>query len=153
MRIFIRRILNLLLYLGFCALIGTGLLMAFRLVPGSRGGQGLELLGWNRHQWGDLHTWISYGLIALIALHLVINRAWLIKVAAGGHLWRLLVGLTAGLAIIAVFLLLPISRKEGSGGGRGRGGGGRGRGFSSTQSERGEHIQARTPALAEMDER
>ena len=58
MRITFRRILNLLLYLSFCVMVGTGLLMAYRLIPGSRGGQGLEVLGWNRHEWGALHTWV-----------------------------------------------------------------------------------------------
>jgi hypothetical protein len=39
MKIFLTRALNLLLYLSFCAMIGTGILMAFRLIPGSRGGE------------------------------------------------------------------------------------------------------------------
>ena len=36
MKIVFRRILNLLLYLSFCVMLGTGLLMAYRLIPGSR---------------------------------------------------------------------------------------------------------------------
>ena len=79
MRITFRRILNLLLYLSFCVMVGTGLLMAYRLIPGSRGGQGLEVLGWNRHEWGALHTWVSYVFITLVAAHLAINWAWLTK--------------------------------------------------------------------------
>lgn len=110
-----RRVLNLLLYLSFCFLMGTGFLMAFRLVPGSRGGQGLQVLGWNRHQWGDLHTWVSYGFVALVVIHLIINWAWLTKVAARGHLWRLLLGLAVGLALILGFLLLPMTKSGGHG--------------------------------------
>ena len=116
MRMLLRRVLNLLLYLSFCTLVGTGLLMAFRLIPGSRGGQGLEVLGWSRHDWGDLHTWISYLFIALIALHMAINWTWLAKVAAKGHLWRVVIGLIVGLSIITAFLLLPVTHRE-----RGRG--------------------------------
>ncbi len=53
MKLTIRRFLNLILYLSFCVMIGTGLMMGYRIVPGSRGGRGLEVLGWNRHQWGE----------------------------------------------------------------------------------------------------
>ncbi len=37
MKNLLTRASNLLLWLAFCALAGTGLLMAFRLPPGSRG--------------------------------------------------------------------------------------------------------------------
>ena len=113
MRITFRRILNLLLYLSFCVMVGTGLLMAYRLIPGSRGGQGLEVLGWNRHEWGALHTWVSYVFITLVAAHLAINWAWLTKCAAKGHAWRLGVGVLAGAVIICTFLLLPITQRQG----------------------------------------
>jgi hypothetical protein len=113
MRIIFHRILNLLLYLSFCVMVGTGLLMAYRLIPGSRGGQGLEVLGWNRHEWGALHTWVSYVFITLVAAHLAINWAWLTKCAAKGHAWRLGAGLLAGAVIIGTFLLLPITQPQG----------------------------------------
>ena len=113
MRITFRRILNLLLYLSFCVMVGTGLLMAYRLIPGSRGGQGLEVLGWNRHEWGALHTWVSYVFITLVAAHLAINWTWLTKVAAKGHAWHLGAGLLAGGLIIGTFLLLPTTKRQG----------------------------------------
>lgn len=125
MKTVLRRILNLLLYLSFCVMIGSGLLLAYRLLPGSRGGQGLTLLGWGRHDWGDLHTWVSYVFIALTILHLVINWKWLVKVASQDHVWRLLAGLLVGLGIIAAFLLLPIEHR-GRGHGRGEAAGHRG---------------------------
>ena len=108
----LRRILNLLLYLSFCAMLGTGLLLAFRLVPGSRGGRGLEALGWDRHQWGDLHTWLSYAFAILLVAHLVLAWVWLKKVAAKGQLWRLVAGFAVGLAIIFGIVLLPVSQRD-----------------------------------------
>ena len=36
------RINNILLYLGFAFLAGTGLMLVFRLPPGNRGGKGLS---------------------------------------------------------------------------------------------------------------
>jgi hypothetical protein len=117
MKLTIRRILNLLLYLTLCVMTGTGLLMAYRLVPGSRGGRGLEVLGWDRHEWGEFHTWVAYGFIAMLVTHLVINWTWLIKAAAKGRTWRILAGLGAGAAIIVTFLLLPVTHRQG---GRGK---------------------------------
>jgi hypothetical protein len=118
MRTLIRRVLNLLLYLSFCMMTGTGLLMAFRLIPGSKGGRGLTVLGWTRHEWGDLHTWVAYVFIALIVLHMVINWEWLTKVAGNGRLWPLLMGLAVGISIIVALLILPVQER---GRGRGRG--------------------------------
>ena len=119
MKIAIRRVLNLLLYLSFCVMAGTGFLMAFRLVPGSRGGGGLEVLGWNRHQWGDVHTWVSYLFILLIVIHLAINWTWLLRIAGQGRLWRLALGLIVGIVIVGAFFLVPIKeRKHESGRGK-----------------------------------
>lgn len=120
MKLSLRRILNLFLYLIFSVMIGTGLLMAYRLVPGNRGGQGLQVLGWSRHEWGDLHTWVSYVFVVLILAHLALSWAWLVKCAARGRVWRLAAGLLAGAAIIAALLLLPIERYRGDGGPEGK---------------------------------
>jgi hypothetical protein len=96
-------------------MVGTGLLLAYRLIPGSSGGQGLQVLGWSRHEWGALHTWVSYVFMALVAAHLAINWAWLTTCAAKGHAWRLGAGLLAGAVIIGTFLLLPITKRQGTG--------------------------------------
>lgn len=107
------RIANWLLYVGFCFLIGTGWLLEFRLVPGSRGGRGLELLGWGRHDWGDLHFWTACAVVALTIAHLALNWAWVRKVANDNRRWRMLAGFGVGLALIAAFIFLPITRREG----------------------------------------
>ena len=112
MNLIIRRVLNLLLYLSFCVLAGSGLLMAYKLIPGSRGGRGLGALGWDRHEWGDLHTWVAIAFVALIFAHLLINWRWLVKCAAQNHLWRLAAGLALGAAIIAAFIFLPVKQRE-----------------------------------------
>jgi len=79
------RLTNLVLYLSFCFLVGSGALLSWKLVPGSRGGGGLEALGMSRHEWGDLHFWA--GLIAVLATaaHLFLNWPWLKKIAASGR--------------------------------------------------------------------
>jgi hypothetical protein len=109
------RVLNALLWLVFCAMAGTGLLLAFRLPPGSRGGRGLTALGMSRHEWGDIHTWLSYGFLALVLIHMALHWRWFWQIAARRRSWPLLAGVGAGLAIMAALTLQPVAK-------RGRGG-------------------------------
>lgn len=105
------RITNLALYLSFCVLIGTGALLTWKLVPGSRGGHGLRVLDMNRHEWGDIHFWA--GIVCLVATiaHMALNWAWLKKIASSGHFWRLGAGLGLGLIISIGIYLLPLQMK------------------------------------------
>jgi len=104
LKLAIRRGLDLLLYLTLCVMIGTGLLLVYKLPPRS---QALEVIGWTRHEWGNFHMWISFLFVGLILVHLILNWSWLVKCAAKGHSWRIAAGLSTGGAIIAAFLLLP----------------------------------------------
>jgi uncharacterized membrane protein len=121
MRNWAHRILNLSLYLVFCFMVGTGILLEYRLVPGSEGGHGLSALGMGRHDWGDWHFWLGASFVVLVILHLWLNRAWLHKIAAKMKWWRLWLGLIAGLIIILGIAFLPLKKSE-NGHGHGRGG-------------------------------
>lgn len=99
---------NLLLFLAFCMAAGTGLVLEYKLPPGSRGGKGLELLGADRHEWGEWHFWICLTALALVAIHLFLHRAWLVKVAGGARRWPVFGGLALGLALVLGPLLLPV---------------------------------------------
>ena len=109
------RVLNALLWLVFCGMAGTGLLLAFRLPPGSRGGAGLTAMGWGRHDWGDVHTWLSYVFLFLIAAHLTLHWRWLWQVAAKRRAWPLLAGLGAGLLLLIWLVSQPVVSHGGRG--------------------------------------
>ena len=113
MKTTINRILNLALWLAGSVVLATGLILEFRLPPGSRGGQGLSLLGWDRHDWGDLHTWLAYAVLALVSGHLAIHARWLWIVASQRRSWRILAGLALGLAFPAAVLLWPVAHGRG----------------------------------------
>lgn len=104
----LNRALNLLLYINFCILTGTGLLLWFRLPPRRGGPTRPEAFGLGRHEWGDIHSWLSVVFIALIVAHLVLHWKWLRTVAAKQHPVLLWGGLMAGLAILLAFLLVPV---------------------------------------------
>ena len=69
------------------------------------------MLGMDRHEWGNVHLWVSYAFIFFILLHMYLHRSWLIKVASKNHAWRMWVGLLAGLLIIVFFLVFPVELK------------------------------------------
>lgn len=64
------------------------------------GGARPEIWGLTRHQWGDVHFWISVLFLAAIALHLLLHLNW-IRVSLGGKGRWLAAGL--GLATLLAF--------------------------------------------------
>lgn len=104
------RVTNLLLYLAFCGLVGTGALLTWKLVPGSQGGHGLTVLGMARHEWGDIHFWMAVVFVSAALVHLALNWAWLKKIASSGKAWRLLAGLAAGAILTFGIYTLPLER-------------------------------------------
>jgi len=109
------RATNFLMYLSFCGLAGTGALLTWRLVPGSRGGRGLSVLGMGRYDWGDIHFWLGAVFIATTVAHLLLNWQWLKKIASKSHAWRLWLGLGIGVAIIVGVYMLPMKGVVGDG--------------------------------------
>ena len=111
----VRVLVDLLMYFSLAVLIGTGLLIHYRLIPGYRGGHGLTLLGLSRHEWGTVHLWISYLLVFLIIVHLLLNAAFIKTVIARQKIWLLVSLILSGLLILLFFWFTPLEQ-AGSGG-------------------------------------
>ena len=105
-----KKVIDLALYLVACTLAGTGLLLAYRLPHGGGHAGRILFLGYARHEWGTIHTWLAYGAIALGVAHLVLNWQWLVKVAASKQVWRLALGIITGLLLMGAFLFLPTEK-------------------------------------------
>jgi hypothetical protein len=88
-------------------LAGTGFLMKYTLLPGfvraEMYGKNVDMffLGFDRHEWGALHLWLAFVLIALLVLHLVLHISWIINMAR-----TMIAGRTAQTIIISAFVLL-----------------------------------------------
>jgi Domain of unknown function (DUF4405) len=91
---------------------GTGLLLAYRLPHGHGDARMVTFLGHGRHDWGSVHIWLAYVALVLLLFHLVLNREWLVKIAASGRLSRLAAGIFAGLLIGSAFLVLPVEQRD-----------------------------------------
>lgn len=112
-RKWIPRFANLSLWLLLCAMAGTGLLLAYRLPPGSRGGHGLSALGMSRHEWGGLHQWISVAFLVLVLVHMALHWRWFWQIASRKRAWPLFAGMIAGLVLAAGIVLLPVEHAGG----------------------------------------
>ncbi|QYY35439.1 DUF4405 domain-containing protein [Ruficoccus sp. ZRK36] len=113
-KLIFRRVLNLLLWLSACFLAATGFALKWRFPHGGghRGGSGGPpvMLGLDKHEWVDLHTWVGVGFAVLILAHLYLAWPWLKNAAAGKkRLWAVFGGLATGLAMVAILLLAPVS--------------------------------------------
>jgi mono/diheme cytochrome c family protein len=62
----------------FLGMIATGYLLRFPLPLGSN--KTLSLWSYTRHQWGDVHFWISLGLLVVLLVHLVLHWNWIVTV-------------------------------------------------------------------------
>ena len=75
-------VIDLLAYLAMVSMVSTGLTMWGLLPPGSGGrhgggrGGGLTVLGYSRHEWGDVHWYLAVTLIVLVALHVILHWKW-----------------------------------------------------------------------------
>ncbi|TKJ37249.1 hypothetical protein CEE37_14140 [candidate division LCP-89 bacterium B3_LCP] len=117
-------IVDLLSYLGFTLLLGTGLILQYILPHGSGriAGSGTgrasgekiitTLWGMSRDQWGEIHFWIAAITLVVLALHLLFHWKWIICVLgrrgkpAGKSGERAVLGLFGLIGILALVLLV-----------------------------------------------
>lgn len=88
-------ITDALAFIGFVFLVATGLIMRYMLPPGSgshlgdwlgRGKEGKTvtlLWGLDRHEWGEIHFWIAFALLVVLAVHLVFHWGWIAGIVQG----------------------------------------------------------------------
>lgn len=101
-----------LLFIDICAIALIGLIMAF-IVPGGQGVSGEKYFLWlRRHDWGDIHLFLSLILLGLLALHLFLNWTWIVSSTKGffGEKWKPTLGAfcAASLGILFIGWLLKI---------------------------------------------
>lgn len=77
-RTLVNIIIDLIAALLFIGMIATGYLLRFPLPPGTN--KTLILWGLSRHQWGDVHFWISLGLLVIMLVHLALHWNWIVTV-------------------------------------------------------------------------
>jgi hypothetical protein len=75
-RISVNLAIDLLAATLFVGVFATGYILAFTMPPGTN--TSLFLWGLFRHQWGQIHFGISFGLLAVLVLHVLLHWQWLV---------------------------------------------------------------------------
>jgi heme/copper-type cytochrome/quinol oxidase subunit 2 len=72
-------VIDILMFLCMSAMVGIGFLMKYVLIIGQERwveyGRNVDLLFWgmNRHEWGDIHLYLGFTLLALLILHIILH--------------------------------------------------------------------------------
>lgn len=92
-------------FVGFALLTTSGVLLRYALPPGS--GHRLTIWGLTRHEWGDLHFWMSVFFFAALAIHVWLHWGWVVCVVRGRP--REGSGIRLGLGVLGVLTILALA--------------------------------------------
>lgn len=59
-------------FISFIFVVSTGVLMRYVLPP--RSGKFIEILGMSRHEWGDIHFYITLIFLIILSVHLFLQE-------------------------------------------------------------------------------
>ena len=100
--------------ISFIFVVSTGVLMRYVLPP--RSGQSIEILGMSRHEWGDIHFYITFIFLVILSIHLLLHWKFFLHVFQKGikssETYRLVLGIVALIAVLALAVTPFIAPKE-----------------------------------------
>jgi hypothetical protein len=124
-------VIDALMFLCMTAIAGLGFLMKYVLLPGRESaikyGRRVDLsfLGLDRHDWGAIHLYLGFSLLALLVLHIILHWQMIPGlftrlVANSGQRWRIgFVYLVIAVALLLFpFFISPEVKDAGAGQGR-----------------------------------
>ena len=74
----LKYVINVSLFINISTVAVLGFLLGF-VIPRGQGRRGATFLGLHRHDWGDLHLYLSILLLILLAVHLILNLQWIVS--------------------------------------------------------------------------
>lgn len=99
--------IDALLFIDMCSIAVIGLLMAF-VIPsgGQRRFEERYFLGLHRHEWGDIHLYLSLLLLGLLGLHLWFNWTWIVQSTKSyfGDYWKSFLWMLCGAWLAVLFV-------------------------------------------------
>ncbi|WP_172597601.1 DUF4405 domain-containing protein [Sulfuriflexus mobilis] len=104
-------------FISFVFVVSTGVLMRYSLPP--RSGRFIEILGLSRHEWGEVHFYISFLFLLILSMHLILHWRFILGVLHGRvreiSSYRLLLGVLALTAVLALAIAPFVTPKEDTG--------------------------------------
>jgi hypothetical protein len=123
-------VIDALMFLTVMAMAGLGFLMKYVLLPGRESmmkyGRNVKLafFGWDRHDWGEIHLYLGFFFLGLLALHIILHWGQIVRLfqrlipGERRTLALLVFVLAAVLLIYFPFLITPEVTETGRGLGR-----------------------------------
>ena len=87
-----------------------------RYVLPPRSGQSIEILGMSRHEWGDIHFYITFIFLVILSIHLILHWKFIRNIFHGrlkeASNFRLILGLVGLIAVLALSVAPFLAPKE-----------------------------------------
>ena len=101
------KIIDLLSFISLTLIFSTGVFIKYSLPPRSGGA---TVWGLNRHEWGDVHFYISISFLLLLSVHLLLHFEFIKNAILGKasreQSYRLAIGMVS-ILVLLLFLLAP----------------------------------------------
>jgi hypothetical protein len=75
----LKYLIDVLLFVDISSIAVIGLLLGFVIPKGRQFGQEKFFLGLHRHEWGDIHLYLSLFLLLLLVLHIWLNWSYVVQ--------------------------------------------------------------------------
>jgi hypothetical protein len=108
-------LVDTLLFICIFGISFIGVLLAFFLAEGPTALEREKyFLGLHRHQWGDIHLYISLAFVFLVVIHLILSWAWIKGKAKAlfSKGWRIFLTLTVFSAVLVLVLFWAFTPKN-----------------------------------------
>lgn len=100
----IKYLLDVTMFIDLCSITVIGFLLGF-IIPG--GGAGDKyFLGLHRHDWGDIHLYLSIFFMILLFIHIWFNWLWIVNTTKKhfGEKWKKFLWIVSAGWIIVLFV-------------------------------------------------
>jgi hypothetical protein len=108
----VKYIIDIVLFIDICSIAVIGFLLAF-ILPEGKGSYGSKyFLGLHRHDWGDIHLFLSILLLVLLIFHLRSNWTWIAQTTKlkFGENWKNILWCFSGAWILVLLIGLIVKR-------------------------------------------
>ena len=75
----LKYLIDVALFVDTCSIAILGLFLGFVIPKGRVSGAQKDFLGLHRHQWGDIHLYLSLLLMVLLVFHVWFNWTWIVQ--------------------------------------------------------------------------
>jgi hypothetical protein len=106
-KIHLKYIINAMMFVDLCAILFIGLVLGLILTRGGHDPLDKYFLGLHRHDWSDIHYYLSLSFICLVMIHLSLNWSWIIQSTKKyfGEKWKNVLFALCGSWIVLIIII------------------------------------------------